>query len=122
MNNSSTQIKFGAIIAYLNIGINITTGLLYTPWLIRSIGKDDYGLYTLVMSVISLFVFDFGLSNAIGRFVAKYLAERKPDQINNCLGLIYKLYIFLDIILLLFLVIVYWLIPGDLSEINSAGN
>lgn len=111
MNNSSTQIKFGAIIAYLNIGINITTGLLYTPWLIRSIGKDDYGLYTLVMSVISLFVFDFGLSNAIGRFVAKYLAERKPDQINNCLGLIYKLYIFLDIILLLFLVIVYWLIP-----------
>ena len=35
--------------------------LLYTPWMIHSIGRENFGLYTLAMSVISLFVFDFGL-------------------------------------------------------------
>ena len=72
---SSLQLKLGALISYLSIGINILTGLLYTPWMIHSIGRENFGLYTLAMSVISFFVFDFGLSSAVTRFIAKYLAE-----------------------------------------------
>ena len=65
------QLKAGATISYLSLGINIITGLLYTPWMINSIGRTNFGLYTLAMSVISLFVFDFGLSAAVTRFIAK---------------------------------------------------
>mgnify|MGYP001540049099 CR=1 FL=1 len=71
------QIKTGAIISYVALFLNIVIGLLYTPWMINTIGKADYGLYTLAMSVISLFVFDFGLGSAITRFVSKYLAENR---------------------------------------------
>ena len=69
------QIKYGALISYIALFINIVIGLVYSPWVIRSIGKADYGLYTLALSIISLFVFDFGLGSAVTRFIAKYNAE-----------------------------------------------
>lgn len=53
--DSTNQIKLGAIISYISIGINILFGLIYTPWMIHSIGKENFGLYTLAMSVISFF-------------------------------------------------------------------
>ena len=70
--DSKKQIALGAIMSYISIGINIVTGLVFTPWMIHSIGKENYGLFTLALSVISLFVFDFGLSSAITRFLSIY--------------------------------------------------
>lgn len=107
-----SQIKTGALLSYAGLGINILIGLLYTPWMIHSIGRDDFGLYTLAMSIISLFVFDFGLSSAVTRFMAKYIAEGRTDKANNCLGLVYKLYIAVDIVLFLILAAVYFFIPA----------
>ena len=109
--SSSKQLKFGALISYVAIAINIVTGLLYTPWMIHSIGRENFGLYTLAMSVISLFVFDFGLSSAVTRFITKYLAEGRQDKANNCLGLVYRLYFIIDIVLFLVLVGVFFFIP-----------
>ena len=106
------------MISYIGIIVNVLTGLLYTPWLIRSIGKDDYGLYTLSLSIISLFVFDFGLGAAVQRFVAKYLAEDRPEKVNDCLGLVYKLYIYIDIVLLVILTAVYFFIPSIYKELT----
>lgn len=115
---SSHQLKLGALMSYLAIGINIITGLLYTPWMIHSIGRENFGLYTLAMSVISLFVFDFGLSSAVTRFIAKYLAEDRQDKANDCIGLIYRLYIIIDIVMLLILVGVYFFIPQVYKELT----
>lgn len=112
------QIKVGALISYVAIAINIVTGLLYTPWMIHSIGRENFGLYTLAMSVISLFVFDFGLSSAVTRFIAKYLAEGRQDKANNCLGLVYRLYFIIDIVLFLILVGVFFFIPQIYQELS----
>lgn len=105
------QIKTGAVISYSALGINILTGVFYTPWMIHSIGRDDFGLYTLAMSVITLFVFDFGLSSSVTRFIAKYVALGRQDLADKCLGLVYKLYIYLDIALFIILCGLYFFIP-----------
>ena len=105
------QIKTGAIISYVALFLNILIGLLYTPWMINTIGKADYGLYTLAMSVISLFVFDFGLGSAITRFVSKYLAENRQDKVDSLLGLVFKLYLIGDLCILLALTIIYFFLP-----------
>ena len=115
---SSKQLKLGLLISYLAIGINIATGLLYTPWMIHTIGKENFGLYTLSLSVITLFVFDFGLSAAVVRFITKYLAEGKQEKANQCYGLVYRLYIILDVILLIILLIVYFFIPQIYRELT----
>lgn len=102
------QIKIGSIVSYITILINVIIGLVYTPWVIKTIGKADYGLYTLATSVIALFVMDFGLGNAVTRFVSKYIAEGNDKKAKNLLGLVYKLYIFIDIIILIVLLIVFF--------------
>lgn len=116
--SSSKQIKLGALMSYAAIAINILTGLLYTPWMIHSIGRENFGLYTLAMSVITLFVFDFGLSSAVTRFIAKYLAEGRQDKANNCLGLVYRLYIIIDIVLFIILMGVFFYIPDIYKELT----
>ena len=105
------QIRTGAIISYVALFLNIVIGLLYIPWMINTIGKADYGLYTLAMSVISLFVFDFGLGSAITRFVSKFLAEGRQDKVDCLLGMVFKLYLLVDLVILLGLAVIYFFLP-----------
>lgn len=109
--SSSKQIKIGSILSYLSIFINIGTGLLYTPWLIESIGQVNYGLYTLAISVTTLFVFDFGLSAAVTRFISKFLADNDQVSADKCLGSVYKLYLYIDVALVILLTSIYFFIP-----------
>jgi len=70
------QIKIGAALNYVIIGLNTLVGLLYTPYMLRMLGQNDYGLYSLVASVIAyLTILDFGFGNAIIRYTAKFRAE-----------------------------------------------
>ncbi len=105
--NSSAQIRNGAIISYLSIGLNIIAGLLYTPWMIQKIGRADYGLYALALSFLSYFMMDFGVGNAVGRYIAKYRAEGKDEQIPLLLGLTTKLYLLFDFLFLLVIVLLF---------------
>lgn len=116
--DSKHQIQLGALLSYLSIAINIIAGLLYTPWMIHSIGRENYGLYTLAMSVIGLFLFDFGLGSAVTRFISKYLAEGRPDKANQCLGLVYRLYFVIDVFLFIILLFVFFFIPQIYKELN----
>ena len=105
------QIKTGAVLSYVGIFLSVLTGLLYTPWMVNTIGKGNYGLYTLAMSVISLFVFDFGLGNAVTRFVSKYLAENRQDMVDKLIGLVFKIYLIVDAVICLSLIVIYFLLP-----------
>lgn len=104
------QLKFGAVLSYFSIALNILAGLIYTPWMVAQIGQADYGLYTLANSLIGLFLMDFGLSLATSRYVAKYRAEGRQDKVDEFLGVIYKLYLLISAVILIALVIVYFLI------------
>jgi O-antigen/teichoic acid export membrane protein len=105
--NSSKQIKIGALISYGTIAFHIIAGLIYTPWMISKIGQSDFGIYTLATSLITMFVMDFGLGAAVSRFVSKYRAENRQDMVNNFVGLVYKLYLLVDAVILVALLAVY---------------
>jgi len=102
------QIKIGAILSYASVALNLLSGLLYTPWMVQQIGKSDYGLYTLVNSLITLFLVDFGLSAAASRYIAKYVAEGNSKKANEFTGMIYKLYLLIDAVILIAFVIVFF--------------
>lgn len=110
MSNSLRQIKLGAIISYVSLGINILASLIYLPWMVSVIGKSNYALYTLATSFIALFMLDFGLSSAVARFVAKYNAEGKQEQINEIVSTIVRLYIIIDGIIFIILFVLYFFI------------
>lgn len=76
------QVKAGAALNYIIIGLNILTGLLYTPFMLRCLGQNEYGLYSLVASVIAyLTLLDFGFGSAIIRYTAMIRATgSKRDE------------------------------------------
>ena len=125
--SGGNQIKCGAILSYVAIVVNIIATLLYTPWMKNQIGVSNYGLYTLAISFISLFMMDFGIGAAVARFVAKYRAEGDTQAVNNLLGLVYKLYLLIDavacaalLILFFFLESIYaGLTPAELSQFKE---
>ena len=48
------QLKAGAFLSYVSIGLNNIVGLLYTPFMLRMMGQSEYGLYSLVASVVAI--------------------------------------------------------------------
>ncbi len=120
--NSSKQIKMGAIMSYLTLAFNMISGLIYTPWMIDQIGQSNHGLYTSATSLITMFVMDFGMSAAVTRFVSKYNAEGDQKAIDNFLGVVYKLYLAIDAVILSVLVVVGLFIDKIYSDNLSAEN
>ncbi|MBQ1950520.1 MAG: lipopolysaccharide biosynthesis protein [Clostridia bacterium] len=117
---SSSQIKWGALISYVALGVTTLIGLLYTPWMVDKIGRANYGLYTLAISLINIFLLDFGLGSAVSRFVSKYRAEGNQQGVNNIMGAIYKLYIAIDILIVVTLVVVYFFIDSIYVKLTPA--
>jgi len=107
----TNQVKIGAILSYVTLAINIVIGLVYTPWMIRTIGQSDYGLYALAMSVINMFIFDFGLGTAVQRFVAKYIAEGNAKRANEFVSITMRMYITISTLIVVALLFVYTFLP-----------
>lgn len=118
MLNKSKQLKFGAIMSYFTIAFNMIAGLIYTPWMIKQIGQSSYGLYTLATSLITLFVVDFGMGAAVARFVSKYNAEGNQEKVNNFLGIVYKLYLLIDAVILIAVVVIGFFINGIYNNLT----
>ena len=108
----SSAIKKGAIISYIAIFLNIAITFLYTPWMIRQIGVSDYGLYNLIISFISYFIMDFGLHQAVQRFIAKYRAENDEDKVAKMVAITTKVYLLIDAIIFLVLFVLYFFITN----------
>ena len=88
MEKRNSQLKAGAIISYLQMAINVIIGLLYTPFMIRYLGKSEYGLYNTVSSVISILsILSLGFNAGYIRYYSKYKKEENNDKIYKLNGL-----------------------------------
>ena len=108
MKAFTKQIKFAAIISYAAIFINIIITLLYTPWMVSKIGKSNYALYTLANTLISVFLMDFGIGSVVSRFISKYRAEGQEEKANQLLGLVAKIFLFIDLLILIVLAVIFF--------------
>lgn len=97
--SDSKQRKTGAILSYVSIVINTIIQLLYTPLLIRMLGQSEYGLYSLVASIIGyLTVLDLGFGNAIIVYTTKYRTQKNFDKEKILHGMFKIVFIVLGIL------------------------
>ena len=83
MDDSKNR-KLGAVLSYVYIIATTLIQLIYTPFLIRSLGQSEYGLYSLINSVIGyLTILDLGFGNAIIVYTAKYRAQKNMTKKKN---------------------------------------
>lgn len=96
---SSKEIKLGAILSYIIIFANMIIGVLYTPILTAKLGQSEYGLYSLVTSIISyLTILDFGFGNAIIIYTARYRVNNEKEKQEKLHGMFFLIYTIIGII------------------------
>ncbi len=96
------QIKAGALLSYIVIGASILLGILYTPFMVRTLGQAEFGLYSFAASIIAyLTILDLGFASAVVRYTAKYRAEGRLREQYEIFGMFLRLYIIIGIVALL---------------------
>lgn len=88
-----SQLKIGALLSYIVLALHNLVGLLYTPFMLRMMGKSEYGLYSIAASIVAyLTILDLGFGNAIVRYTAKFRAEDKVEEQYKMFGMFFLLY------------------------------
>lgn len=106
-----SQVKTGAVLSYVLIIANALYALIITPYVIKSLGIDEYGVYKTIGSLsTTLMVLDFGLGGTVQRFIADYLSRREEEKIPNFVATSLLFALLLNIVIILVSAIVYKLI------------
>ena len=88
MKAQVNQLKAGSILSYLQMGLSIIIGLLYTPVMLRLLGQSEYGLYSTVSSTISMLsVLSLGFNSSYIRYYSRYKKEDNREAIDKLNGL-----------------------------------
>ena len=92
------SLKTGVILSYVNLLLGNIIPLVYTPIMLKMMGQNEYGLYTLSSSFISyLSLLNFGIGSAIIRYLTKYKVQKDKQGEENMFGLF---------------TIIFWIISG----------
>lgn len=90
------QIKLGIILSYFNFFVTAIMGLLYIPYLIRILPDNEYGIYLLMYSFMSLIsVLDLGMTGTVTRYYSKYDGTNNEKR-NSVIGVSKRIYSFLS--------------------------
>lgn len=82
------QLKAGALLSYILIGLGSVISIVYTPVMLRLLGQSEYGLYNLVASVVAyLGLFNFGFGSAYIKYFSGYKANGDADGIARLNGM-----------------------------------
>lgn len=82
------QLKAGAALSYLSMGLGYLVSIIYTPIMLRLLGQSEYGLYNLVASVVAyLGVLNFGFGSAYMRYYSRYKVQDDREKIATLNGM-----------------------------------
>lgn len=101
IDSNGRQLKIGVILSYATTAVNMVIQLIYTPVMIRLLGQSEYGLYTLVGSVVSyLSLFSLGFTGAYLRFYSRYKKDNDYHKISRLNGMFLTLFLIMAIVAL----------------------
>ena len=96
------QLKAGVILSYISEFVKIATNLIYTPIMLRLLGKSEYGLYQLVYSVVSyLSLLSLGFGSAYIRYYSQYKADNDDTGVARLNGMFMTIFCTISMICLL---------------------
>lgn len=82
------QLRWGIILQYMQIALNMIIKIIYTPIMLKILGQTEYGLYNLASSIISyLSLLSLGFGAGYIRFYAKYKANNDEESIKRLNGM-----------------------------------
>jgi len=96
------QITISWFLNYVNMGMGLIFTLFLTPFIIRGLGQNEFGIYSLIGSFAAyLYLLEFGMGAAVVRYVAKYNAENDDRGRENFLAMILYIHIIVAALIML---------------------
>ena len=82
-----SELKMGIILSYVSMILGYVVSLFYTPILLRFVGQSDYGLYSLVTSIVSyLGLLTMGFGSSYMRYYSKFRIKNQIEEIKKLNG------------------------------------
>src|SRR3989338_1238213 len=104
----------GTLATYLNTGISILSNLILVPMYLNYLGKEQYGLWLVVLSLVSYFGFlNLGITQSVANLVAGANAKNNLSGIRSIVATGFWLFAALAFIAAMFLAGLFKFIPMD---------
>lgn len=104
--------KKGVILSYILMVFEVLSTLLLTPFIIRTFGQAEYGVYKLVASIVAyLALLDLGIGNSVIRFTAKYHQDGDSENLSRFFGVAQIYYIVIAVLAFLIGIILVLIFP-----------
>lgn len=125
----NAEARKGAMYNYINLLLIIVTSAVLTPFVIRSLGPSQYGLYTLMGGIIPYaMLLDLGLGKTITRYISYYRARNDVAGEQGFLATATRIYAVLVVVLLLVGACIYYHVdaiwgghftPAELADVRQ---
>ncbi|WP_419834074.1 oligosaccharide flippase family protein [Endozoicomonas atrinae] len=96
-------------------GLAVLFSFITVPLMIRYLGKEGYGVWATVLSIMSWIVFfDVGLGNGLRNKISESLAKNKTDSAKNYISSAYTFIGFISLFIFMSLLVISFFIPWNL--------
>ncbi len=81
------QFVINVLWSWTGVAANLFVGFIITPFIIRRLGAEQYGIWGLIFSILDYFwFFDLGLNTAVCNFCARFIAVKDNEKINQVIS------------------------------------
>lgn len=92
-SSSAARRRQGVYISYAYTAVQVIVNFLYVPIVLSTIGREEYGLYQTVGSIMAYIVsINSVLAAGVGRYYSMYKAEGNERMMENTLAIAKRLY------------------------------
>ena len=84
MSTKAKRLVSGSLLRVVEFSLIIIVGLAMTPFFIKVLGDEAYGLWIFVGAFLGYYgLMDFGLNLAVQRFVSRAIGLKDYDEVNK---------------------------------------
>lgn len=78
------SLKLNALSNWCVLAVNVLIGLFLTPFIIKSLGSNNFGVWRAVGSIIGYYgLLDLGIGSALTRYIARYSVQGDTERLNK---------------------------------------
>ena len=102
MSYYAKKLAYGSMLGVANHLATIVVALFLMPFVVFSLGDRMYGFWTLASAFIGYYgLLDFGLSSAVGRFIARAIGAGDKEECNRIINSAFFIYSCMGLVVLI---------------------
>ncbi|MCP4706400.1 MAG: oligosaccharide flippase family protein [candidate division Zixibacteria bacterium] len=118
--NPKKQLPKNIFSNWVGSGVAAAIGFFMSPFLVHTLGKDSYGIWVLVSSVVAYSnFFDAGMKQSLAKYLPKYYANGDYDNLNKVINSSLFIYVIVGTITVIFTFVLSFYFT-DLFEVPAS--